>query len=219
MQVTLVALGPFPLTDGYVFRIEDGIEQDRQCNRGNRGNRSVNLTNLGIPTGEAREIENLSLPIAIRIDPELLTLWTGSNDIIGGDSVEGFEARLSNILQELSQETRARVYVGNIPNLTLLPRFREQPDNNVTIGRVQAFNDAIRRQTTAHNAILVDLFSSLQQDDTLVSEDGFHPNEMGHQRIANVFLSSILPQLCTSSPSQTPFPSISPSPSPTLTPF
>jgi hypothetical protein len=59
---------------------------------------SVNLTNYGIPGAEIREIKNIELNV-LKLDdtPDLVTLFTGVNDIIVGATVENFENDLNSI--------------------------------------------------------------------------------------------------------------------------
>jgi lysophospholipase L1-like esterase len=92
-------------------------------------------------------------------------------------------------------ETNAFIAIADIPDLTQLPRFREDPSPSVTSGRIDAFNDAIHEQATEHDAVLVRL-SDEQVEDRFVSDiDGFHPNDLGHARIAELFLDAIEPSL------------------------
>ena len=81
--------------------------------------------------------------------------------------------------------------MANIPELTDLPRFREDPDPDVTEDRVEAFNEAIERQAERFDVPIVDLHEEGVEDDL----DGFHPNNEGHRRIAEEFLEVILPEL------------------------
>lgn len=182
-----VGIGAVPLTEGYVFQIED--ELDEQID-------DVHLVNLGIPAGDVAAIENaLELFLATGRDPDLVTLWTGPNDVIRGDDPEDFEGDLEDILAQLRDETDAVIVLANVPNLTELPRFREEPDPDVTEDRIDAFNEAIGRQAGEFDAPVVDLHEQGVEDDLVSDVDGFHPNNEGHRRIAEEFLEVILPQL------------------------
>jgi lysophospholipase L1-like esterase len=86
-----------------------------------------------------------------------VTLWTGPNDVIRGDDPEDFEGDLEDILAQLRDETDAVIVVANIPNLTELPRFRDEPDPDVTEDRIDAFNEAIGRQAGELDVPIVDL--------------------------------------------------------------
>jgi acyl-CoA thioesterase-1 len=156
-----VGIGATPLTNGYVYLIKEGIE--------NSG-REVDLENLGIPGAEIGNIDNLELPLLDRDNPELVTLFTGANDLIGGDDAGQFEIDLQSLLKKIKENAGPNVVivVGNLPNFTTAPRFVENPDKDVTISRIAAFNQAINRQTAAAGAFLVDL-SGLPVNDAVTA--------------------------------------------------
>ncbi len=183
-----LGVGATPLTNGYVFRIEDALEQCRP--------EGASLTNLGIPAATIREIEDVELPAAVDTEPNLVTLWTGANDIIDGEEVEDFESRLNEILTELQLETEAFIVIGNIPDLTRLPRFQQSPDPHVTAGRIAAFNQAISRQAESHNIPVADVAGLPLSGAEVTAADGFHPNDQGYQVIAQAFLDIIRPAVC-----------------------
>jgi lysophospholipase L1-like esterase len=87
------------------------------------------------------------------------------------------------------------IVAANIPDLTELPRFRSTPDDDVTQERIEAFNEIIAEQAEDHEVLLVDLYAEPVDDDLVSDQDGFHPNNRGHRRIADRFLEVILPAL------------------------
>jgi len=179
-------IGAEPITRGYVYRIKDGFED--------RG-RKVNLLNLGIPTANSPAIKKTA-KTALKRDTEidLVTIWTGANDLIAGDDVGDFEEDLEYILSRLRSKSNAYVVIMNLPDLTQIKKFREDPDKHVTKENVTAFNQAITRQAQKYKVPIVDFFKA-QPGDMLVSKkDGFHPNNDGHQKIADLYLQIILPQ-------------------------
>ena len=179
-------IGAEPITRGYVYRIKDGFED--------RG-RKVNLLNLGIPTADIPAIKKTA-KVALKRDKEidLVTIWTGANDLIAGDDVGDFEEDLEYILSRLRGKSNAFIVIMNLPDLTQIKRFREKPHKRVTTERVTAFNQAITRQANKYKVPIVDFFKA-QPGDMLVSKkDGFHPNNDGHQKIADLYLQIILPQ-------------------------
>ncbi len=185
----VTGVGATPLTNGYVYLIEDSIQQQR--------GEPVNLYNVGIPGADIGLIKNVSVEILKRTPtPNLITLSTGANDVIGGASLSKFEQDLNSLLNELRSLTpTATIAVANIPDLTEIPRFQENPDPDVTTTRIRDFNAAIARQAASHDALLVDLYS-VPLNDSLVSDiDGFHPSDAGHRAIADRFLAVIGPQI------------------------
>jgi lysophospholipase L1-like esterase len=194
-QVLYVALGASdafgigaePVGNGYVYRIRDAL--DRQIER-------VNLLNLGIPGAEADRIaESARVFLQTRAEPDIVTLWTGANDVIAGRLAADFEPDLGNLLARLRADTEAFVVIANIPDLTQLPRFRARPEPTVTRERVRAFNAAIARQAERHDVPVVDLLAQPVERELVSDIDGFHPSNAGHARIAQHFLDLMLPEL------------------------
>jgi acyl-CoA thioesterase-1 len=183
----VVGIGATPLTNGYVYLIEDSIEQQRSV--------AVKLTNLGIPGADVGAIRQVSVEILKRsATPDLVTLSTGSNDVIQGSDVASFENDLKGLLSDLREiAPSSTIAISTIPNLTEVPRFREDPDPDVTSSRVLSFNAAITRQAATYNVLLVDLYV-VPLNDSLVNEtDGFHPSDAGHRAIADQFLTVLAP--------------------------
>ena len=179
-------VGAEPMTNGYVYLIEDELDQRLD---------EVFLTLLAIPGADTEQLDAaLELLLESEIEPDLVTIWTGANDVIRGEDVDDFEAALEDMFERLRERTDGVIVAANIPDLTELPRFRENPDEDVTRERIEAFNDAIAEQAADHDVLLVDLYAE-RVEDSLVSEDGFHPSNEGHRRIAEQFLEVILPAL------------------------
>jgi acyl-CoA thioesterase I len=181
-------IGAFPLENGYVYRSERALESERT--------QPVDLTNLGIPGALADDILNvLDIALVGGARPDLVTIWTGANDLTRGRSPTDFEADLDTMLTLLSEDTSALIFLADLPDLTALPRFIEEPDPDVTPERVAAFNAVIEAQAVLRGITLVRL-SALPVEAELTSDvDGFHPSNEGHARIAEAFLQAIRPAL------------------------
>lgn len=178
-------IGASPITRGYVYRIKDGFED--------RGRR-VSLLNTGIPTADIPAIKKTAKKaLKHDVDYDLVTIWTGANDLIGGSDVKDFEEDLESMLARIRDKSNAFVVIMNLPDLTQIKKFREDPDKDVTVANVAAFNLAITRQANKYEVPIVDFFKAAPGD-MLVSKDGFHPNNDGHQKIANLYLQFILPK-------------------------
>jgi len=154
------------------------------------------MVNLGVPGARVDLIkEQVRVATQINTKAHLVTLWTGTNDLVHGDDPKTFQEDLRSILQNVRKSITKTIVVANLPDLTQLPRFRSNPSPVVTIGRVQAFNRAIEQEARAADAALVNLFAEPVRDDLVFDLDGFHPNDAGHREIARLFLQVILPKL------------------------
>jgi len=154
------------------------------------------LVNLGVPGARVDLIkEQVRIATQVNTKANLVTVWTGTNDLVRGDDPKTFQEDLRFVLQNVRRSISKTIVVANLPDLTQLPRFRSDPSPAVTIGRVQAFNRAIEQEARAVDASLVNLFAQPVRDDLVVDLDGFHPNDAGHREIARLFLQVILPKL------------------------
>jgi lysophospholipase L1-like esterase len=180
-------IGAEPISNGYVYRIRDAL--DRRIDR-------VDLINLGIPGAEIDRIaDSARVFLQTRAQPDIVTVWTGTNDVIAGRLAVDFEPDLGNLLARLRADTQAFVVIADIPDLTSLPRFAARPEPRVTAERVRAFNAAIARQARRYDVPVVELSARPVESELVSDVDGFHPSNDGHARIARHFLDVILPAI------------------------
>lgn len=180
-------VGASPLSEGYVFLIKRELDKHVP---------GAVLINLGVPGARIDLIrEQVRIATQVNTKASLVTLWAGTNDLVHGDDPKIFQENLRFVLQNVRKSTSKTIVVGNLPDLTQLPRFRSDPSPVVTIARVQAFNRAIEQEARAADASLVNLFAQPVRDDLVVDLDGFHPNDAGHREVARLFLQVILPKL------------------------
>jgi len=134
-------VGATPLTDGYVYLI------NRELNRRIPG---VFLVNLGIPGARIDLIkEQLRLARQLGTKANLVTLWTGANDLVHGDDPKIFQEDLRFLLRTVRESISTTIVVANLPDLTQLPRFRNEPNPSVTLDRVKAYNRAIEQEAAS----------------------------------------------------------------------
>ena len=176
-------VGALPLTEGYVFLIKRELDQRVP---------GVALINLGVPGARIHLIkEQVRIALQVGTKANLVTLWTGANDLVHGDDPKTFQEDLRFILQNVRKTVSKTIVVANLPDLTQLPRFRSNPSPAVTIERVRAFNRAIEQEAKDVDAPVVNLFAQPVREDLVFDPDGFHPNDAGHREIARLFLEVI----------------------------
>ncbi len=174
-------------------------------------NRATTYYNLGISGLTTDAINVDEVPRALSLHPTVITVFVGVNDVIDGVSSDDFSAGFTQLMTRL-QSTGAIVLVANIPVLDSLPAvgacITGQSDSpQVTCpsdqaqraginsfgqldARVAAYNAVITRGVTQSHAALVDLAALgdyVKADPRLVSDDGFHPSDAGHRRLAQAF--------------------------------
>ncbi len=155
---------------------------------------SVHVLNLGIPGATAALALREEAPIAVDAAPDVVTVWLGINDLDTGTPLDRFSADLRALLGVLSTQTRASVFVGNLPDLTLVPYFQRKYDAGQLSRDVAAWNAAIAAAAKAEHATLVDIrarWGELAQHPDYIADDGLHPSTLGAQRLAAVFAQAI----------------------------
>jgi lysophospholipase L1-like esterase len=124
--------GADPITRGYVFRIAD--EMDERVDQ-------AFLADVGVPGANTEQLDQaLELFLSSGVEPDLVTVWTGANDVIQGRDTDDFVGDLEDIFERLRDRTGGVIVAANIPDLTELPRFQGDPNDNVTRERIEEFN-------------------------------------------------------------------------------
>jgi lysophospholipase L1-like esterase len=153
---------------------------DRLAGRIARLQGSLRYANLGVRGLRTRQVLEGQLAPALAMKPDLATLFTGTNDVIGA----GFDARrIGGDIERMQRElirSGATVLGFTLPDLTpLIPLAR------LIAPRVRALNEALRVASRSSGAILVDFARyPVATDARLWSEDRIHANALGHARIA-----------------------------------
>ncbi|HEX6163325.1 MAG TPA: GDSL-type esterase/lipase family protein, partial [Vicinamibacterales bacterium] len=121
------------------------------------------------------------------VQPEVVLLWHGHNDIPGGlDGAASRAAREMRIMVQAARGRGMRVFIGTIAP----PR----PNGNRTIGQIYVddMNNRIRALAATEGAVVVDIYNALLPEVTrYIGVDGLHPNEAGYAKIADTFFQAI----------------------------
>ena len=183
--LTYVAIGasdavgvgtPNPETEGWVPRF------------GAKLGSNVRIVNLGVSGSTLAQALDEQLGPALDAHPDVVTVWLAVNDLNARVPVERYAADLDLLLSQLAS-TRARVFVGNVPDLGRVAAYRGA-DAGPLRAEVDRWNQVIAAASARHGATLVDLFSRWQEvaeHPEYLSADGFHPSAEGYQRLASIF--------------------------------
>ena len=141
---------------------------------------SVLYANLGIRGRLTRHIRDEQLERALAMRPDLVTVFSGTNDVVA----RRFDADL--LARDIEQIQRALVGGGaTVLTFTLPDLTPVMPLARMVASRVQALNEVIRVASAQSGAILVDIARHpVASDPRLWSEDRLHANSRGHARIA-----------------------------------
>ena len=137
--------------------------------------------NLAIRGRSTRAIRDEQLEPALAMRPDLVTLFTGTNDVVRGRFDASDVGRDVEYMQRRLIENGATVLGFTLPDLSLV-----LPIARPIAGRVRALNDALRQASATTGAVLVDFAKhSVGSDPRLWSVDRLHANSVGHERIAS----------------------------------
>jgi lysophospholipase L1-like esterase len=153
------------------------------------------LVNLGVGGATAAGVLSRQLPRALELQPDLVTLSVGPNDITRGRDLESYARDIETILGTLTDRTTAAVVVNLIPDLTLTPRFRGKEIEARLRQRVVAFNEILIRHARTHGAEIVDLYTASHREvpgrPEFIGPDHYHPSDEGYARWAELMWTGI----------------------------
>ena len=148
----------------------------------------LEYANFGVRGCTTREIRDRQLAPALALEPDLVTCFSGTNDVLA----PRFD--LVRVLAEMREVQQACLAAGavvltfTLPDLTpLLPLAR-------LIGpRIRALNVGVRRTCSETGALLVDFAAhpDVATDPRLWSDDRLHANSAGHARIAEALAEAL----------------------------
>lgn len=141
---------------------------------------SVLYANLGRRGLTTREIRERQLAPALALEPDLASVFSGTNDVLRPRFDLAAFAGDVRAIQQALRATGATVITFTLPDLSpLLPVARP------LAGRIRAMNAAVRDACDASGTILVDFAAhAVAVDPRLWHPDRIHANAGGHARIA-----------------------------------
>lgn len=135
--------------------------------------------NLAIRGRKLQQIVDEQLEPALALDPDLVTIYAGANDLMRPKvDIDGLAASYGEAVGKLSGSgARVLVFTAFDPGGSALHRpFR---------GRWALYNEAVREIADRHDATVVDYWRMREfRDWNLWSEDRLHMNSAGHQQMA-----------------------------------
>ncbi|MDQ2798130.1 MAG: SGNH/GDSL hydrolase family protein [Armatimonadota bacterium] len=167
--------------------------------------RPIVLVNLAVSGAKVRDVERDQLPAALRLNPDVVLLAIGANDVTHFTSSGRIQAGLSTILTALAQaRPGVRVVLTGSPDVGSVRRFA-QPLRWVAgleTRRVNHVVDAViaaaqsRRESVVLAPIAEDIGPQFRKDAGLLAPDRFHPNDRGYALwvpVLNAALDKLLP--------------------------
>ena len=150
--------------------------------------------NLGRQEFRVSDVIEHRLDKAIALNPDLITISVGANDIRYRTRARKFEKDLKTLLTRLKKETKAQIVMNNIPDFSITPAVPKNLRSYTRLA-VWRFNRIISNQTKKAGVICVDLTKHMKiyakNYPETIAPDGFHPTDFGYAIWANTILSQI----------------------------
>jgi lysophospholipase L1-like esterase len=154
----------------------------------------VRYENLAVVGATSEQVEREQLPRAIELEPDLVTLVCGANDVLDSTrpDPDAYGVRLSRMFTRLRRAApNAEILTATYPDISrfldLRPRSRERVEKGM-----RRFNAACRAVARRHGVELLEGFDHpVARLRAAFADDGFHPSTEGHRQAAAEFLSSL----------------------------
>jgi acyl-CoA thioesterase I len=147
---------------------------------------AVKVYNLAVSGAKTQDVLSNQVAAAIALDPDLIMLSIGANDVTGLTNGEEFRRNYTMILQKLTgNRTKAKIVLLNIPSFSTSPLLWE-PYKSAAHYQAGKFNQIIEAiAKTEPNIRVVDIYRGTEPDfrrfpKLNFSQDKFHPSSAGY---------------------------------------
>jgi acyl-CoA thioesterase-1 len=141
------------------------------------------LTNLCVSGATTADVLRSQLQRGVAINPDLVTLGIGINDIGHGLTLEQFSRNYEEILSTLKEKTRAQIVVTNIPDVSSAPRIPNFLRSEYQ-RQIARYSQKLEEIANRHGATVFDVYTmthdELARHPEYFSSDGFHPSDEGY---------------------------------------
>lgn len=142
------------------------------------------MRDRAVPGARTDDLLNGLLPAAIRDNPDIVTVLIGVNDVHNDTNRAEFSANYENIIMRLRKETKAKIYLINIPFIgadnLILP-----PYNYLFDARTKQFNKVIQELAIKYQIKYIDLYTPTKnlftKSGSHYAADLFHPSAEGYK--------------------------------------
>ena len=160
---------------GYVARLFNRITERRP---------QSTLQNLCVSGATTEDLVRGQLDRGVVMNPDLVTVGIGINDIGHGLTIDQFAKNYENIFSTLRDKTRARIVITNIPDISSGPRIpgsmRSQYQQQII-----KFNERLEEIAKRYDVTVFDMYTvskdELPAHPEYFSSDGFHPSDAGYE--------------------------------------
>jgi acyl-CoA thioesterase I len=144
------------------------------------------VANLGVNGFTSRDLIEVELPRVPALDPDVVTVLIGVNDVVQGVSTSTHKDNVIRILDELVERVGAdRILVVTIPDYTVTPAGGSFGDPTQQSRGIRENNSLMTQLAGLRGIAVIDIYDiSLEAatDRTLVAADGLHPSGAQYAR-------------------------------------
>jgi lysophospholipase L1-like esterase len=146
--------------------------------------RYANLATVG---ARSEDVEELQLPEGLALEPDLVTLICGANDVLEAvrPDPSGYAMSLLRMFRRIHEEAPgALVMTMTYPDLSQFLPLRPRTEARVKRG-MDLYNQALRNVARRRGVIVLEAAGHPGAEEREnFADDGFHASEDGHRRIA-----------------------------------
>lgn len=161
---------------GYVARLFKRIQERRPGSR---------LNNVCVSGATTSDLVRAQLDRGVALNPDLVTVGIGINDIGHGLSLEEFSKNYEQILNTLKEKTHAQIVVANIPDISTAPRIPSGMRSQYQ-RQIMQYSQRLEEIANRYGGVTVFDVYSITKDELpshpeYFSSDGFHPSDAGYE--------------------------------------
>ena len=160
---------------GYVLRLFNRLVEQRPGSK---------LTNLCVSGATTEDLIRGQLERGVAMNPDLVTVGIGINDIGHGLTLDQFSKNYEEILTTLREKTHAEIVVTNIPDISSAPRI-PGPMRSGYQRQIIQFSERLEEIAKRHGVTVFDIYTvtkdELPSHPEYFSADGFHPSDLGYE--------------------------------------
>ncbi len=150
--------------------------------------------NFGKNRAPIKQVLNEQLDKTINLNPSLVTISVGANDIRLKTKLTTFEKDLRVLIGRLQSETTAEIVINNIPDFSLAPAIPKHLKKISSI-MINRFNRVIQKVAKEYGITFVDLYVHskvfAKHYPESVGDDKFHPSDFGYALWATTIIANI----------------------------
>jgi lysophospholipase L1-like esterase len=160
---------------GYVARLYKRLEERRPESK---------LSNLCVSGADTTDLVRDQLEKGVALNPDLVTVGIGINDIGHGLTLDQFAKNFDEILSTLKEKTHATIVVTNLPDISTAPRIPTAM-RSVYQRQIEEFCKRLEEIANKYGVTIFDVYTITKQElpshPEYFSADGFHPSDQGYE--------------------------------------